>query len=68
MEVRVRPNAEANTVLDRRARRLAESIVKTVQGTSGLEAQAIGKRELRHMVEQTVHELMAGSKNRLWEE
>ena len=68
MEVRVRARSDADTVLDRRARRIANAIVRAVQGSSGLEAQAVSKKQIKRMTNQTVHELKAGPKRRLWEE
>jgi len=37
-----------------------------VQGTSALESQAVDSETYRQMVRQTMHELMAGSRRRLW--
>jgi transcriptional regulator with XRE-family HTH domain len=48
------------------ARRKAEMIVRLVQGTSALEAQAVGPEARRDMVTKTVHELMTSSPRRLW--
>jgi transcriptional regulator with XRE-family HTH domain len=47
---------------DRKARKL----VALVQGTSGLEGQAVDKKTLDAMVEQTRHELLSGPRRRLW--
>ncbi len=44
----------------------ARRLVSLVQGTSGLEGQAVDKKTLEAMVEQTIHELLSGSKRRLW--
>ncbi len=68
MEVRLVPNADADIVLDRRARRLAHRIVSAVQGSSGLESQAVSKKQAMKMTQQTIHKLKAGSKRRLWDE
>jgi transcriptional regulator with XRE-family HTH domain len=53
---------------EKEARRKAEHLVKMVQGTSGLEGQAVKMREYRQMLRQTIHELLAGSKRKLWSE
>jgi transcriptional regulator with XRE-family HTH domain len=53
---------------EKEARRKAEHLVKMVQGTSGLEGQAVSQKEVRQMVRQTVRELLAGSKRKLWSE
>lgn len=50
------------------ARQKARRLVGMVQGTSGLEAQALDDDELTDMTRQTVHELLAGSSRRLWSE
>jgi transcriptional regulator with XRE-family HTH domain len=46
----------------------ARRLVPLVQGTSGLAGQAVDKKTLEAMVEQTTHELLSGSKRRLWSE
>ena len=50
------------------ARRKAKMLVALVQGTSGLEGQAVDRDAVESMVEQTTHELLAGSKRKLWSE
>ena len=50
------------------AERKAKKLVALVQGTSGLEGQAVDRETVESMVEQTTHELLAGSKRRLWSE
>jgi transcriptional regulator with XRE-family HTH domain len=50
------------------AREKAKRVVRMVQGTSGLEEQAVGNEALTSMEEQTVHELLAGSRRKLWSE
>ncbi len=66
-EVRSIPTADADTVLDERARRIARSVVSSVQGSMGLETQAVSEEQLNRMIKQTVHELRAGPKRMLWE-
>ena len=48
--------------------RKARKLVALVQGTSGLEGQMVDEKDIESMVEQTTHELLAGSKRRLWSE
>ena len=48
------------------ARRKAEGIARLVQGTSALEAQAVDDAEYRRLVDRSYHELLAGSRRRLW--
>ncbi len=56
----------ASSFLEMAAERKAASLVSMVQGTSGLEAQAISKEQIEDMKRQTVHELLAGSRRKLW--
>lgn len=48
------------------AREKAERIARLVQGTSALEGQAVDADSYRQLVESSYHELMAGSRRRLW--
>jgi transcriptional regulator with XRE-family HTH domain len=48
------------------AERKAKKLVALVQGTSGLEGQAVDENSVESMVEKTTHELLAGSKRKLW--
>jgi transcriptional regulator with XRE-family HTH domain len=48
------------------ARTKAKKLVSQVQGTSGLEGQAVDRAGVEALVEQTTHELLAGSKRKLW--
>jgi transcriptional regulator with XRE-family HTH domain len=50
------------------AERKAKKLVSLVQGTSGLECQAVDSKTVESMVEQTTHELLAGSTRKLWSE
>jgi transcriptional regulator with XRE-family HTH domain len=50
------------------AERKAKKLVALVQGTSGLEGQAVDSKAMESMVKQTTHELLAGSKRKLWSE
>ena len=50
------------------AQRKATRLVALVQGTSGLEGQAVDKNAVEAIVEQTTHELLAGPKRKLWSE
>ncbi len=48
------------------ARKKACRVVAMVQGTSALESQALDEEQIERMIEQTVHELLAGSNRKLW--
>lgn len=57
---------DVDEMLRARARTKAEHVARLVQGTSALEAQAVDDAEYRRLVERTYHELLAGSRRRLW--
>jgi transcriptional regulator with XRE-family HTH domain len=62
---------EAESVFELRKKQAtskARRLVGLLQGTMGLEAQAVGPDELDEMVQQTACELMAGSSRKLWED
>jgi transcriptional regulator with XRE-family HTH domain len=50
------------------ASKKARKLVSLVQGTSGIEGQAVDRQAIESMVERTTHELLAGSKSKLWSE
>jgi transcriptional regulator with XRE-family HTH domain len=55
-------------VCKKQAEQKAGRLVRMVQGTMGLEGQAVGDDDLKEMVEQTTCVLMAGSRRKLWSE
>jgi len=66
--VELRPVANPEDLREQQAQRKAERLVKMVQGTSALEAQAVDKDQIERMKRRTVHELLAGSDRKLWAE
>lgn len=58
----------ADELCRRQARRKAERIARLVQGTSALESQAVDPAAYDRLVERSFHQLMAGSRRRLWSE
>lgn len=48
------------------ARKKARRVVGMVQGTSALESQGLDEEQIKHMIERTVRELLAGSNRKLW--
>jgi transcriptional regulator with XRE-family HTH domain len=62
------PRVDAYEYREQRARIKAIRLVHGVQGSMGLEAQAVSAATVNRMVDQTVHELLAGSKRKLWED
>jgi transcriptional regulator with XRE-family HTH domain len=65
-ELTFRPAASASAMRRAQATTKARQLVGFVQGTSGLEAQAVDAQQLEEMTEQTANELLAGSPRRLW--
>ena len=68
MQMDVVPIFPAQEILEQQARKKAERLVGMVQGTSALETQAVSSWHLGQMINKTVHELLAGSRRRLWAE
>lgn len=60
------PTASATEIRKMQARTKARQLVGLVQGTSGLEAQAVDAQKLEELTDQTTHDLLAGSPRRLW--
>ena len=50
------------------AERKAKRLVALVQGTSGLEGQAVDRETVESMVADTTRELLSGSARKLWSE
>ena len=57
---------DAETFCEHTAREKAERAARLVQGTSALEAQAVGEETYRRLVERSVRDLLSGSRRRLW--
>ena len=68
LALRLDSKVETRTLRREQAERKAKRLVALVQGTSGLEGQAVDETAVASMVEQTTHELLAGSKRKLWSE
>jgi transcriptional regulator with XRE-family HTH domain len=68
LEIRFHSKVDPRTLRRDQAQRKAKQLVALVQGTSGLEGQAVDRRAIEAMVERTTDELLAGSKQRLWSE
>ena len=60
------PETDVDVLLERQARQKAERLVALVQGSSALEGQGLDEDTRERMVRQTIHELLAGSKRKLW--
>jgi transcriptional regulator with XRE-family HTH domain len=66
LELEFSCEVDSYSLLHQQAERKARRLVRMVQATSGLESQAIDKSQLELMVLELVHQLMAGSKRKLW--
>ena len=66
MDFHLRADFDEQTFAERQAEEKARTIVGMVQGTSALESQAVDSGTYQQMVKQTVHELMAGPRGKLW--
>jgi transcriptional regulator with XRE-family HTH domain len=66
--VRFDEKTKIEDLREKQARRKAERLVGLVQGSSGLEGQAVNSRMIRQMVQKTTHELLVGSRRKLWGE
>jgi transcriptional regulator with XRE-family HTH domain len=68
LALRLESMVDAGDLKRDQAARKAKKLVDLVQGTSGLEGQAIDAKALDSMVKKTTRELLAGPKRRLWSE
>jgi transcriptional regulator with XRE-family HTH domain len=66
MDFELKSTTDEQTFAEQQAEAKAEVIARMVQGTSALESQAVDCNAFRQMVNQTVHELMTGSRRKLW--
>ena len=60
------PEVDSYKLQHQQAEKKARALVGMVQGTSGLESQAVDQSQVELMVLGLVHQLMAGSKRKLW--
>lgn len=58
--------SDVDDVLREQALVKAKRLAKLVQGTSALESQAVDPATYQRLVDSTYHELLAGSRRRLW--
>jgi transcriptional regulator with XRE-family HTH domain len=66
MGFELRSASEEQKFKEQQALVKAKEIARMVQGTSALEAQAVDEETYMQIIDQAVHELMAGSSRRLW--
>ncbi len=68
LELRFTSAVTPDQLKRQQARTKAKQLTGLVQGTCGLEGQGVNSAGYEAMVEQTTHELLAGSERRLWSE
>jgi transcriptional regulator with XRE-family HTH domain len=61
-------DVDVNDFRRRQALEKARRLNSMIQGTMGLESQAVDERALEEMLKRTVQDLLAGSRRRLWED
>jgi transcriptional regulator with XRE-family HTH domain len=66
MEIALEEPCRPHELCAKQAKRKAGAITRMLQGTMALEAQALRDDELQEMTDQTTHELLAGSRRKLW--
>ncbi len=66
VDIEFADEVDSYEILQQQAVKKARELVGMVQGTSGLESQAVGPKEIERMISQLVHKLMAGSRRKLW--
>ena len=68
MDVRLQVREKVNDLRLRQARQKARRLVGQVQGSAGLEGQAVDERSLNEMVERTARELLESRARVLWDD
>ena len=66
VEVEMSPKVDSFEFRHQQAVKKAKELVGLVQGTSALEAQAVDENQIDKMTRELVHQLMAGSRRKLW--
>ncbi len=66
VDIELANEVDSYELIHQQAFKKARELVGMVQGTSGLESQALGQNQLEKMILQLVHQLMAGSRRKLW--
>lgn len=66
VDIELANEVDSYELIHQQAVKKARELVGMVQGTSGLESQALDQNQLEKMILQLVHQLMAGSRRKLW--
>ena len=68
LDLELRSVVDAESLRERQARTKADRLMRMVQGTAALEAQAVDPNKYQQMIRRTVHEILAGPARKLWAE
>jgi transcriptional regulator with XRE-family HTH domain len=68
LEIKIEPIQNAREFRRERAKQKAKRLVKMVQGTMALEAQAVESAILDELVEETADQLAVAGSRRLWDD
>jgi transcriptional regulator with XRE-family HTH domain len=66
VDIEFADEVDSYELLHQQAVKKARELVGMVQGTSGLESQAVAQNQIDMMIQQLIHQLMAGSRRKLW--
>ena len=66
VDIEFADEVDSYEILHQQAVKKARELVGMVQGTSGLESQAVAQNQIEGMIQQLIHQLMAGSRRKLW--
>ncbi len=66
VDIEFADEVDSYQLLHQQAIKKARELVGMVQGTSGLESQAVEQSQIDLMIQQLIHQLMAGSRRKLW--
>ena len=66
VDIKFADEMDSYELLHQQAVKKARELVGMVQATSGLESQAVAQSQIEVMIQQLVHQLMAGSRRKLW--
>ena len=66
LDIELADEVDSYELLHQQAVNKARELVGMVQGTSGLSSQAVGPNQIEKMVSQLTHQLMSGSRRKLW--
>ena len=66
VDIKFADEMDSYELLHQQAVKKARELVGMVQATSGLESQAVAQSQIEVMIQKLVHQLMAGSRRKLW--